>query len=93
MQDESPDTQIVVQTLLPSARMPSELVATNEAIRRLATARGLEVLDLYPEFDDGFGRLRVDETYDGVHLTGAGYDRWVALLEPWFDRLAAPPHT
>lgn len=91
MQTESPDTRIVVQTLLPSEGMSAELVATNDAIRRVAVARGLDVLDLYPAFDDGSGRLRAAETIDGVHLTGAGYERWVALLEPWFERLEAEP--
>jgi lysophospholipase L1-like esterase len=91
IQSESPDTRIVIQTLLPSEGMSAELVATNDAIRRVATARGLDVLDLYPAFDDGSGRLRAAETYDGVHLTGAGYARWVALLEPWFDRVETEP--
>jgi N-acetylglucosamine-6-sulfatase len=87
VENESPGTRIVLQTLPPSAEMRAEVVATNDAIRRLGVERGLEVLDLYPEFDDGSGGLRVAETYDGVHLTELGYARWAALLGPEFDRL------
>ena len=91
MNAESPDTQVVLQTIPPSAEVSDEVIATNDAIRRLAAARGVGLLDLHPEFDDGSGGLRDVETYDGVHLSGAGYDRWVALLEPWLDRLEAEP--
>ena len=72
----------MIQTVLPSVELGAEVIATNEAIRRFAADRGLDVLDLYPEFDDGSGALRDAETYDGVHLTALGYDRWASLLGP-----------
>jgi len=87
IETESPGTRVVLQTVPPSAEMSAEVIATNVAIRRFGAARGLDVLDLHPEFDDGSGGLREDETYDGVHLTAAGYARWAALLSPWFDRV------
>ncbi len=40
IEDESPDTRIVLQTIPPSAAVSAEVIATNEAIRRLAAARG-----------------------------------------------------
>lgn len=87
----APDARIIVQTVLPAEERSGEIVATNASIRSVAAARGLEVLDLYPAFDDGTGALRGVETYDGVHLTTAGYARWATLLEPWFARLDQPP--
>lgn len=83
----APEARIVIQTVLPAEERSAEVVATNAAIRSVAAARGLEVLDLYPAFDDGNGALRGAETYDGVHLTTIGYDRWATLLQPWFERL------
>jgi lysophospholipase L1-like esterase len=83
----SPRTRIVIQTVLPSAELGDGVIATNDAIRRFAADRGLDLLDLYPEFDDGSGALRDAETYDGVHLTALGYDRWASLLRPEFERL------
>lgn len=76
----SPDTRVVIQTVLPRADRVSEVLAVNEAIRSLAAARGIPVLDLYPEFDDGRGGLRTHETYDGLHLSDPGYTRWAELL-------------
>jgi lysophospholipase L1-like esterase len=84
---ESPGTRIVLQTVPPVAETSAGVIATNDAIRRFAADRGIEVLDLHPEFDDGSGGLRDAETYDGIHLTAAGYARWVTLLDPWFDRI------
>lgn len=77
---DSPETVVVVQTVLPRRATAAEIVATNDAIVELAVARGLAVLDLHPEFDDGGGGLRAEETSDGWHLSDAGYDRWAALL-------------
>ena len=54
----------------------------NVEIRDLATRRGLRLLDLYEAFDDGNGALRDDETYDGLHLTVDGYERWADELQP-----------
>lgn len=87
IETESPGTRIVIQTVLPSVELGPAVAATNEAIRRFAADRRLDVLDLYPEFDDGFGALHDDETYDGVHLTSLGYERWATLLRSEFERL------
>jgi lysophospholipase L1-like esterase len=80
VQRTSPATRIVVQTILPRSDRVAEVVATNEAIRSLAIAEGVELLDLYAVFDDGSGALRRDETYDGVHLGARGYERWATAL-------------
>lgn len=82
----SPDTVVALQTLLPRADAPGDVVATNERIVALAAERGLPLLDLHPSFDDGTGGLRPEETPDGLHLNDAGYRRWVELLEPFLDR-------
>jgi lysophospholipase L1-like esterase len=78
----SPDTIIVVQTILPRADQPAAVDATNEAVRTVAAGRGLRVLDLHAPFDDGAGGLRADETTDGLHLSPSGYRRWASLLAP-----------
>jgi N-acetylglucosamine-6-sulfatase len=83
-----PGTTVIVQTIMPRADRPEEAAAIADAIRTTATARGLRVLDLYTAFDDGNGGLIAAETTDGVHLTAAGYDRWVAELRPVLAELA-----
>lgn len=82
----SPDTEVVVQTVLPRADRPDAVVAINDAIVALADERDLELLDLHPSFDGGGGGLRPAETTDGLHLSPAGYERWAGVLR---EELAA----
>ena len=73
---------IVVQTVLPRADAPTAVRQVNAEIRDLAAVRGLRLVDLYETFDDGTGALRGHETYDGLHLTVDGYERWANELQP-----------
>jgi lysophospholipase L1-like esterase len=77
----APDSQIVLQTILPRSDARDAVRESNLAIRELASERDVQVLDLYAAFDDGTGALRAAETTDGVHLAPAGYRRWAAQLE------------
>lgn len=79
--ETSPQTHLVIQTVLPRSATAAEIVATNAAIVEFADQRGIEVLDLYPEFDDGRGGLRTAATTDGWHLSEAGYELWAGLIE------------
>jgi lysophospholipase L1-like esterase len=72
---------IIVQTVLPRADQPGAVQQVNVEIRTLAARRGLRLLDLHETFDDGTGALRPHETYDGLHLTVDGYERWAKKLE------------
>ena len=76
----APDTQVVLQTILPRADAPDAVREANAAITRLAAERDLPLIDLHRDFDDGRGGLRANETEDGIHLTSAGYTRWAAVL-------------
>ncbi len=81
-----PDTRIVVQTLLPLcrdfAKHNDEVIEMNSAIRRLAMEHKFELADPHPLFLDEAGKLREEYTIDGVHLSEAGYAKWVELLKP-----------
>ncbi len=81
----SPDSVVVIQTVLPRQDRVAEVRAVNDAISALAATRELQLLDLHAKFDDGLGGLRSHETYDGIHLSAAGYERWVNLLRPLLD--------
>lgn len=78
----SPDTIVVVQTILPRADHPAEVQATNDSVRDVASNRGIQVVELHDAFDDGAGGLRTEETTDGLHLSASGYRRWAAMLAP-----------
>ncbi len=83
----APETTVIVQTLLPRADRASEVVAANDAIRSLTDERGVELLDLYPAFDDGAGALRRDDTVDGLHLSDQGNQVWADVLDDRFAQL------
>ena len=84
-EERSPATALVIQTVLPRSDAPAEVRAVNAALANLAARRDLALLDLHPVFDDGTGGLRDEETTDGIHLSGQGYERWATRLASFLD--------
>lgn len=82
----APDTTIVIQTILPRQDRANEVRATNQGITQLAADRGIEVVELYATFDNGFGGLRLEDTLDGIHLSETGNRRWANFLSEDFAR-------
>jgi lysophospholipase L1-like esterase len=58
---------------------------TNLQLARLAQAKGLCYIDLYPDFVDATGQLAAPLTDDGLHLSVAGYQRWLAAITPYLS--------
>lgn len=88
---ESPRTKIFFQTLLPTNASFNKLMAyyhqeehimkINAGLKSIAAAQNIVLIDLYAAFADKDGSLPKQYTFDGVHLTKEGYDKWVALLK------------
>ncbi|MBD0269164.1 MAG: lysophospholipase [Cyanobacteria bacterium Co-bin8] len=90
LRDTHPNTQIVVQSLLPHGNesatwegrdrllaLPNERIrAVNTELKQIADDNGAYYLDLYPLFANGEGNLRTDLTTDGLHLNRQGYMVW-----------------
>lgn len=81
----SPETRIVLQTVLPRAETADAITATNRAIEAFAEQRGIELIDLHAAFDDGSGGLEAADTTEGWHLSERGYRRWADVLSRFFD--------
>ena len=91
---EHPNTQIVVQSILPHGgenstwesrdkllALPDERIVTmNETLKKIAQENGAYYLDLYPIFVTGDGQLRSDLTTDGLHLNREGYLVWRSAI-------------
>lgn len=45
-----------------------------------------EYIDINPLLKDNEGSLKAEYTYDGLHLSGAGYSKIAEILEPYFDK-------
>jgi lysophospholipase L1-like esterase len=87
---QSPETEIVIQSLLPlnpeHPKFPKRyneierVKKLNIQIKTLTDAMGVKFLDLYPLFINASGLLNESLTYDGLHLNSEGYKRWADFL-------------
>jgi lysophospholipase L1-like esterase len=75
-----PEARLVLQGILPvdpSWVSPDRIRDFNERSAEVASAAGVEFLDLAGIFDDASGRMRDDVLLaDGVHLSETGYRLW-----------------
>jgi len=85
--DSLPESKIFVQTLMPLGEghdKAERLLAINQAINGF-TERKYQLLDTFTAMANDQGVLTADLTTDGVHLTSAGYEKWVAFLKNAID--------
>ena len=91
---QSPKTKLVLQSLLPIRESTGRwkrlqgktnmIPQINARLEALAREKGLTFINLFPHFTEpGTNVLRSELTYDGLHLSKAGYDVWVKLLKPY----------
>ena len=72
----SPDTEIYIQSILPSTsgiRTLAALQAANSALQEMCTEKGATYIDLW---DDMMGITSNSISYDKLHLTAGGYKIW-----------------
>lgn len=86
-QSEIPMARIYLQSVLPTR---SEARNTDiETYNRLAEASARDFdatwLNLAPKFRDGDGLLAQALTFDGLHLTSAGYEIWADQIRPMME--------
>lgn len=74
-----PNTQIIVQTVLPTVQRNPKISVFNDYIKQIAQSYSLEVLDLYSLYEVN-GCLPSSFSYDGTHLTQEGYSTWYNKL-------------
>ena len=90
---QSPKTKLVLQSLLPIRESTGRwkrlqgktnmIPQINARLEALAREKGLTFINLFPHFTEpDTNVLRSELTYDGLHLSKAGYDVWVKLLKP-----------
>jgi lysophospholipase L1-like esterase len=85
---ESSATMVFVQTILPTKeiKIRAKIAETNDWIMRKHQAKLFTIIDTHALFRDKEDLLKKQYTYDGIHLTEAGYAVWVKKLEAFFDR-------
>ena len=90
--EESPDTKLYLQSLLPInesfgrykklAGKTGMIPEINKRLKALAKEKGVDYIDLFPLFTEkGNHVLRADLTTDGLHLNEEGYKIWVKAIK------------
>jgi len=87
---DSPETELILQSILPVNRKARSLPASNEEIQamnlrisQIARDYALPYVDLYQQLTDASGDLSLKFTEDGIHLNGLGYLVWKNALKPY----------
>lgn len=79
-----PNTQIIVQSILPTSlpTIPnSRILHINKQLALIAQQEKANYLNIYDWFTDFQGNLRPELTTDGLHLSPDGYDVWRSALQ------------
>ena len=83
IKDDSPQTRIFIQSILPRAHSYARYIRQlNLGLQNLAARSGCTYIDLHSSFSDSDGQMLPQFSNDQLHLLAAGYERWVRLLEP-----------
>lgn len=87
---ESPDTEVFLHSILPvnnhygkfngHTKNGAKIKAVNAALSQGVGGR-YTFIDLHTRFSDKDGKLDLGLSNDGLHLNGAGYERWAELIE------------
>jgi lysophospholipase L1-like esterase len=85
--EESPETRIYVQSVLPVNKTilrclfnNHDILVLNAGLREMSSELGLGYINLYPRFVKD-NQLNQAYTPDGLHLTRHGYDLWKEIVE------------
>ncbi|MBD3413909.1 MAG: sialate O-acetylesterase [Candidatus Aminicenantes bacterium] len=91
MHKKSPDTEIILQSLLPVNKdfdffknhtsKTEHIIRINRALENFARTNEITYLNLHPLFATKENKLHPDFTNDGLHLNGSGYLRWKKAVE------------
>ena len=101
LQKVSPDTELYIQSLLPSGhlgsggtRTPERLQATNEALEAFCEAKDITYIDLWNDLTDVATNSN-GMSYDKLHLTAKAYKIWCDKVAPYVkdDNTATSAYT
>jgi lysophospholipase L1-like esterase len=78
-----PGVRLLVQSVPPRETSFSSVIKSiNRHLRQFAPTVKARYVDLWPVLADPEGKLSTQWTTDGLHLTDAGYEVWLAELRP-----------
>lgn len=87
--ENSPNTKILIQSILPVNEKLDTSNITNEIIENVNlqlksfSDDNIEYIDLYSIFIDSNNQLNLEYTTDGIHLSGDGYLKWREIIKEY----------
>lgn len=90
IQAESPSTEIYVESILPSSwnRTNANIAACNKVLKEMvANYEGVTYIDLFTKLEGKCDNKTSGYSLDGLHLTAAGYQIWLAEIEKYMGGL------
>lgn len=91
VQEASPQTRIYVQSVLPINNQligrqyysgtNEQITALNAMLKAMAAETQVTYINVYETLLDNTGQMAARYTYDGLHLSGEGYLKWVQVLK------------
>lgn len=91
IKDNAPQTKIFCQSILPVnenrllsfENINSRVYQVNISLRDFCINNNIRFIDIHPDFLNHQGQMDEQFTYDGVHLTPAGYEHWANLAREY----------
>ena len=92
IKNASSRTKIYFHTLLPvnntfpdknQFNKDAHIFFINEALKKLAVAEKITLIDFHSQFLDENKKLIKNFTYDGLHLNTEGYIKWASILKQY----------
>lgn len=89
IQQNSPKTEIYIQSILPIRQNSDErrnhnVEITNILLKDLCNKRSITYIDLWSSFvEPGTNRLNAAYSNDGLHLLASGYAQWCNIIAPY----------
>ncbi|MBN1149600.1 hypothetical protein JXA84_00080 [candidate division WOR-3 bacterium] len=92
--DSFPMAELYVQSVLPTSGNYSSLNphidSLNNLLKIIVDNKSffyfIRYVDLNSEFKDSAGNLKTEYSYDGVHLSQEGFDRWAEFISPLINK-------
>lgn len=66
-------------------RFNDHIQEVNQGLQEIAKEQELDYIDLFSELKDEQGNLKSEYTVDGLHLSDAGYQVVLGIIEPYLD--------
>lgn len=96
IQQQSPATKIFLQSILPinptigkkfsgHKANRQKIMATNKRLRILAKKHHIKYINLHKRMDNGKKYLKPEYTYDGLHLSNEGYQKWKKVINKYVN--------